>query len=59
MKKQYKAPKIKMSLIDSSTDFLTVSDGNGVYTDDPQKPGNALSRRHKSWIEDEEDWEEN
>lgn len=57
MKKQYKTPKIKMLLMDSSTDILTVSDGNGVYTDDPQKPGNALSRRHNFWEEDDEDWE--
>lgn len=55
MKKQYKTPKIVVLLMDSSTDILTVSDGNGVYTDDPQKPGNALSRQFDSWSEDDED----
>ena len=58
MKKQYKTPKIVVLLMDSSTDILTVSDGNGVYTDDPQKPGNALSRQFDSWSEDDEDYEE-
>lgn len=56
MKKQYKAPKI--DIMNISTVILSGSDGSGVYTDDPQKPGNALSRRYKSWEEDDEDWEE-
>ena len=55
MKKQYKAPEIE--IINCSTVILSGSDGSGVYTDDPQKPGNALSRQYKSWEEDDEDWE--
>ena len=57
MKKQYKAPEI--DIISSSTVILSGSDGSGVYTDDPQKPGNALGRRHESWDEDDEEWEDN
>ena len=57
MKKQYKTPKIVVLQMNSSTVILSGSDGSGVYTDDPQKPGNALGRRHESWDEDDEDWE--
>ncbi len=57
MKKQYKAPKIDLLLMNSSTVILSGSDGSGVYTDDPQKPGNALSRQFDSWSD--EDWEDN
>jgi hypothetical protein len=53
MKKQYKAPKI--DIINSCTVILSGSDGRSVYTDDPQKPGNALSRQFDSWSEDDED----
>lgn len=53
MKKQYKAPKI--DIMNICTVILSGSDGRGVYTDDPQKPGNALSRQNYSWDENEEE----
>ena len=56
MKKQYMCPavkeqKVKMLLMAqfSANDIDTIS----VYTDAPQEPGNALSRRNTIW-EDEE-----
>ena len=58
MKKQYKTPKIVALQMNSSTVILSGSDGRSVYTDDPQKPGNALSRQFDSWSEDDEDQEE-
>jgi hypothetical protein len=57
MKMKYEAPNIYILQMNSCTYILGGSDGRSVYTDDPQKPGNALSRRHNFWEEDDEDWE--
>ena len=54
MKMKYEAPNIYILQMNSCTYILGGSDGRGVYTDDPQKPGNALSRQNYSWDENEE-----
>ena len=56
MKKMYQLPTINDLQLEAC-EILSGSDGTGVYTDDPQNPGNALSRRNghindswdKSW----------
>lgn len=59
MKKMYQLPAINVLQLEACK-ILSGSDGTGVYTDDPQKPGNALSRRRndswdESWDDEEED----
>lgn len=55
MKKKYETPIIYKVQLHRGAHLLSGSNGNGVYTDDPQKPGNALSRQHDFWEEDDED----
>ena len=55
MKKTYSKPQTEVFTV-SVMPLLSCSPGSGVYTDDPQNPGNALSRRMDySWDEDEEE----
>jgi len=52
MKKEYSKPAMRTMLIAPSA----LLEGSGVYTDDPQKPGSALSRRHDyQWDDDSEE----
>lgn len=53
MKKEYSKPSTKVIVLQPSQ----LLQGSGVYTDDPQRPGAALSRRHGGWndIWDEEE----
>lgn len=50
MKKEYSKPSTKVMVLQPSR----LLQGSGVYTDDPQKPGAALSRRRGLWDDDEE-----
>ena len=50
MKKEYSKPSLRTMLLQPSQ----LLQGSGVYTDDPQSPGKALSRRHGVWEEEEE-----
>ena len=52
MKKEYSKPCFKTIIIHRALHLL---EGSGVYTDDPQKPGQALSRGNSSWWDDEEE----
>ena len=52
MKNDYSKPCIKTILIQQTSHIL---EGSGVYTDDPQSPGSALSRQNRDnswWDED-------
>jgi len=50
MKKEYSKPSMNLMFLQPSR----LLQGSGVYTDDPQKPAAALSRRHGLWDDDEE-----
>ena len=54
MKRIYPRPSTTIVQLESHQCILQ---GSGVYTDDPQRPGAALSRRHGGWndIWDEEE----
>lgn len=50
MKKNYSKPSMEVILIQP----FALMAGSKVYTDDPQKPSNALARDRSSW-DDEDD----
>ena len=51
MKKNYSKPLIEVVHIQP----FALMAGSKVYTDDPQKPSNALSRDRYSWDDEDED----
>lgn len=55
MKKTYQIPAIKVIQLGAYKQVLAGSPGKGVYTDDPQKPGNALGRYQNNLWDDEDD----
>ena len=52
MKKRYQVPAVRSIQLGFSRHILTVSGGTGVYTDDPQKPEDALSRYNNDFWND-------
>ena len=61
MKKNYISPSIMMLAISQQSVIMTSGDTDTLpyYTDDPQKPGNALSRRRSKGLWDDEEEDEN
>lgn len=53
MKRTYFQPSMKELETDCDDLIMASTDTTNVYTDDPQNPGNALSRGYDVW--DEED----
>ena len=49
MKKEYSKPTMTTMFVAPSS----LLQGSGVYTDDPQKPGSALSREQGAWDDQE------
>ena len=58
MKKDYIKPAQRIITIQPTSIFCQ-SDGTGVHNDDPQHPGNAMSRGHHltDW-DDDGDWDD-
>ena len=49
MKRKYSRPSMTVAQIENRQAILQGSPGSGVYTDDPQLPGAALSRQRGGW----------
>ena len=57
MKKQYRQPELSILVIGQQLMLTeTSTDTIPAHNNDPQKPGNALSRRSDVWEDDEEDF---
>ena len=61
MKRKYSAPNMVIFKIQTAKLVMNSVDGETytipIYTDDPQVPGNSLSRQHSVWNEEEEEYD--